>query len=63
MGPNAFTDYLTSIQGHTRTLIDTVDSLEKRVTTLTRRMEAGGDGAQKSVAELAKIRTKIDALK
>ena len=70
MGPNAFADYLAFIQGHIDALIDTVDSLEKRVTTLTRRVEAGGDDAQKSAGELAeyqgeltKIRTKIDALR
>ena len=70
MGPKAFTDYLASIQSHIDDLIDTVDSLEKRVTTLTRRVEAGGDEAQKLAGELAetqgelpKIRTKIDVTK
>ena len=53
MGPNAFTNYLTSTQGYIGTLIDTVDSVEKRVTTLTRRVKAGGDDAWRSAGELA----------
>ncbi|KAI9432395.1 hypothetical protein H4582DRAFT_1111952 [Lactarius indigo] len=71
MRPNAFTNYLASIQGHIgRILIDTVDPLEKHIAKLTRRVEAGGDDAQKSAGQLAEtqrdlteLRTKIEALK
>ena len=70
MGPNAFTNYLTSTQGYIGTLIDTVDSVEKRVTTLTRRVKAGGDNAWRSAGELVetmgdltKTRTKTNVLK
>ncbi|KDQ08089.1 hypothetical protein BOTBODRAFT_59543 [Botryobasidium botryosum FD-172 SS1] len=52
------------------TLNDTVDSLEKWTRTLMRRVEAGGDDAQKSAGELAetqdqlaKIVTRIGVLK
>ena len=70
MGNPAFTNYLASIQANIGTLNDTVHSLEKRTRTLTRRVEAGGDDAQKSAGELAETQdqltktvTKIDALK
>jgi septal ring factor EnvC (AmiA/AmiB activator) len=70
MGTPTFTNYLASIQANIGSLNDTVDSLEKRTRTLTRRVEAGGDDAQKSAGELAETQdqlaktvTKIDALK
>jgi len=70
MGNPAFTNYLASIQANIGTLNGTVDSLEKRTRTLMRRVEAGGDDAQKSAGELAETQdqltktvTKIDALK
>ena len=52
MGNPAFTNYLASIQANIGPLNDIVDSLEKRTRTLTRRVEAGGDDAQKSAGEL-----------
>lgn len=60
---HTFTNYLTSIQANVGTLSNTVDSLEKRTRTLTRRVEGGGYDAQKSTGDLTKIRAKIDALK
>ncbi|KIM25253.1 hypothetical protein M408DRAFT_331350 [Serendipita vermifera MAFF 305830] len=70
MSTPAFTNYLASVQANIGTLIETVDSLEKRAKTLTRRVEADGDDAQKSAGELeetqgelTKTRAKIDALK
>lgn len=63
MGPNAFTDYLAFIQGHIGTLIDTVDSLEERVMTLTKRVEADGDNASKSAGELAETKVELTRFK
>ncbi|KAH8980960.1 hypothetical protein EDB86DRAFT_3087553 [Lactarius hatsudake] len=48
MGNPAFTNYLFSIQANIGTLNDVAVSLERRTKTLTKRLEAGGDNAQKS---------------
>ena len=70
MRNSAFTKYLASIQANIGALNDTVDDLEERSKTLTRRVETGGDNAQKSAGELAETQDqlaktviKIDALK
>ncbi|KAI1791811.1 hypothetical protein LXA43DRAFT_1136373, partial [Ganoderma leucocontextum] len=69
MGTKAFTDFLISIQGHTRTLNNTVGVLNKRVTALTVRSEGGGPNAEQSARELvetqhelSKIQTAIEEL-
>jgi hypothetical protein len=69
MGNPAFANYLASIQANIGTLNATVDHLEKRTRMLMRRVEAGGNDAQKSAGELAetldqlpKTVAKIDAL-
>lgn len=59
MGNSAFTNYLASIQRDIGTLNDTVDYLEKRTRTLTRRVEAGGDDTQKSAGELAETQDQL----
>ena len=70
MGTKAFTNFLISIQGHIGILNNTVDVLEKRVTTLTARSEGGGSNAEQAAGELmetqrelSKTRTAIEELK
>ncbi|KAG9016342.1 hypothetical protein FRB90_003216 [Tulasnella sp. 427] len=69
MGPDAFKNYLASIQALIRTLIDTVSSLEKKITLYSGRVRDGinVDESQKKLDEhetqLANTRTQIDDLK
>ncbi|KAH9180786.1 hypothetical protein EDB89DRAFT_2110805 [Lactarius sanguifluus] len=70
MGNPGFTNYLASIQANVGTLNDAVVSLERRTKPLMKRVEAGGDNAQKSAGELVETRdqltrtvTRIKALK
>ncbi|KAJ3753137.1 hypothetical protein EV360DRAFT_88066 [Lentinula raphanica] len=69
MGAPAFKNYLASIQALISTHIDTVASLEKKITTFRGRVQAGVDvvESQKKLGEheteLANTRIKIDHLK
>jgi hypothetical protein len=70
MGDAAFEHYLGLIQAKIGTLNECIPLLERRTRTLTRRVNAGGDDAQKSARELAetqdqlaKIVTKIETFK
>jgi len=69
MGALAFKNYLASIQALIGTLISTVESLDKKITSLRDRIENGIDVVEsqrklnESENDLAKIRTKIEALK
>ena len=69
MGAPAYKNYLVSIQALIGTLLDTVSSLEKKITTLRDRVRDGinVDESQKKldthVTELAGTRTKIEELK
>ena len=51
MGNPAFTNYLASIQAHIGTLIDSVDAIEKKITTLTNNVR-DGVGLPKSQTDL-----------
>ena len=69
MGDPAFKNYLASIQAHILSLIDTIDVIEKKITTLTFRVQHGIDLPQSQLtliglmAERDKLRTKISTLK
>ena len=69
MGASAFTNYLVSIQALIGTLIDSVESLEKKINTLKTRVQDGINVEESQIkldvneTELAKTRTKIDNLK
>ena len=69
MGAPAFTNYLASIQALIGTYIDSVESLEKKITTLKLRVQDGINVEESQIkldeneTELAKTRTKIDNLK
>ena len=69
MGAHAFKNYLASIQALIGTLIDTVSSLERKITTFRARVQDGinVDESQKKLdeheAQLANTRTKIEDLK
>ena len=69
MGAPAFKNYLASIQALIGTLLDTVSSLEKKITTFRDRVRDGinVDESQKKLGthltELASTRTKIEELK
>lgn len=65
MGTSVYTNYLASIQALIGTLIDSVETLEKKVNTFRGKVQAGinvEDSQAKLLedeAELAKTRTKI----
>ncbi|KAI9463715.1 hypothetical protein BJY52DRAFT_1184712 [Lactarius psammicola] len=69
MGNPAFTNYLASIQAHIGTLIDAVNTIEKKITTLTSNVHNGivlpqsQTNLDAHVAERDRLRTKITALK
>ncbi|KEP49280.1 hypothetical protein V565_103710 [Rhizoctonia solani 123E] len=69
MGNPAFTNYLVSIQAHIGTLLETVESINRKINTLTIRVRDGVNIPEsqikldENVAELGKIRTKIDVFK
>src|SRR5258706_16161220 len=69
MGDLAFTNYLASIQAHIGTLLDTVESIERKINTLTIKVRDGINLPEsqtkldENMAELKKIRTKIDVFK
>lgn len=69
MGNPAFTNYLASIQVEIGTLIDSVDAIEKKITTLTSNVQNGIGLPQSQidlnthVAENDRLRGKINVLK
>ena len=69
MGNPAFTNYLASIQAEIGTLIDSVDAIEKKITTLTSNVQNGIGLPQSQIdlnthiAEHDRLRGKINALK
>lgn len=69
MGSPAFNNYLASIQALIGTLIDAVDSLDKKITTFRGRVEHGISVVESQrkldeyKIELAKTRIKIEDLK
>ena len=69
MGNPAFTNYLASIQAHIGTLIESVDAIEKNITTRTFNVQNGIGLPQSQidldnhVAERNRLRTKINTLK
>ncbi|KAH7882272.1 hypothetical protein F5I97DRAFT_1816898, partial [Phlebopus sp. FC_14] len=69
MGTDAFKNYLASIQAHISTLNDSVDAFQKKLNTFRGRVADGINVAESQAkleeneAKLAKIRTKIVALK
>jgi len=69
MGNPVFTNYLASIQAEIGTLIDSVDAIEKKITTLTSNVRNGIGLPQSQtdldthVAERDRLRAKINALK
>ena len=69
MGNPAFANYLVSIQAHIGTLLDTVESIERKINTHTVRVRDGINLPEsqtkldENVAELEKIRRRIDVLK
>ncbi|KIJ11038.1 hypothetical protein PAXINDRAFT_101831, partial [Paxillus involutus ATCC 200175] len=69
MGNPAFTNYLVSIQAHIGTFLETVESIERKISTLTIRVRDGINLPEsqikldENVAELGKIRPKIDVFK
>lgn len=69
MGNRAFANYLASIQAHIRTLIDTVDAIEKKIKTLTSKVQNGIGLPQSqidldhNVAERDRLRAKVNVLK
>ena len=69
MGARVFKNYLASIQALIGTLIDTVSSLERKITTFRAQVQDGIniDESQKKLdeheAQLANTRTKIEDLK
>ena len=62
MGTKAFTDFLTSIQGHVDNLHSTVDTLEKRVPVLITRSGGGGPDTGQAVYHLVKTRRKLSEI-
>lgn len=68
MGKPAFENYLLSIEAHIGTHLETIESIERKIKTLTTRVrdQVNLVESQKSlaenVAELEKARTKIDVL-
>lgn len=69
MGNPAFANYLVSIQAHIGTLLETVESIERKINTHTVRVRDGINLPEsqtkldENVAELEKIRRRIDVLK
>ena len=69
MGNPAFTNYLVSIQAHIGTLLETVESIERKINTLTTRVRdrinlpESQTRLDENVAEREKLRTKIDVFK
>ena len=69
MGNPAFTNYLVSIQAHIGTFLETVESIERKISTLTIRVRDGISLPEsqmkldENVAELGKVRAKIDVFK
>ncbi|CAE6530617.1 unnamed protein product [Rhizoctonia solani] len=69
MGNPAFTNYLVSIQAHIGTLLETVESIDRKINTLTIRVRDGVNIPEsqikldENVAELGKIHRKIDVFK
>ena len=69
MGDPAFMNYLVSIQAHIGTLLDTVESIERKINTLTTRVQdqinlpESQTRLDENMAELERIRTKIDVFK
>lgn len=69
MGDLAFANYLVSIQAHIGTFLETVKSIERKINTRTVRVRdrinlpESQTTLDENVAELEKIRRKIDVLK
>ena len=69
MGNPAFTNYLVSIQAHIGAFLESAVSIERKINTLTARvrdrinLSESQTELDKNVAELEKIRSKIDVFK
>lgn len=69
MGNPAFTNYLVSVQAHIGTLLETVESIERKIKTLTTRVRdrinlpESQTKLDENVAELEKTRKRIVELK